>query len=74
MDSFISEINEIWQGSVYRFVIEDSESGEYIDSCGGFIGYATDEIAEEMLGHVCLQDVSDKEALDMFLEAFDNIN
>ena len=73
MDSIIREINTIWNGFVYGFIVKDNESGEHIDSCGGFIGYDTDEIAEEMLGHVCLQDVSDEEALDMFLEAFDNI-
>lgn len=74
MDSIIREINTIWNGGVYGFIVKDNESGEHIDSCGGFIGYDTDEIAEEMLGHVCLQNVSDKEALDMFLEAFDNID
>ena len=72
MDSFICEIETIWHGGVYGFIVED-ESGEHIESCSGFIGDDTDKIAEEMLEYICLQNVSDTETLDMLLEAFDNI-
>ena len=73
MDSFISEINEIWQGSVYRFVIEDSESGEYIDSCGGFIGDDNEIVIEEMLENVNIDGICKTELKKLFVDAFDNI-
>ena len=72
MDSFISEINEIWQGDVYGFVIEDSESGECIDSCGGFIGSEKDVI-DEMLGHICIENMDIPEMTKLLEDAFDNI-
>lgn len=72
MDSFISEINEIWQGNIYRFVIEDSESGEYIDSCGGFIGSKKDVI-DEMLGSICIENMDIPEMTKLLENAFDNI-
>lgn len=72
MDSFISEINEIWQGSVYKFVIEDSESGEYIDSCGGFFGSKKDVI-DEMLYYICIENMDIPEMTKLLEDAFDNI-
>ena len=72
MDSFISEINEIWQGDVYGFVIEDSESGECIDSCGGFIGSEKDVI-DEMLDSICIENMDIPEMKKLLEDAFDNI-
>ena len=71
MDSFISEINEIWQGDVYGFVIEDSESGECIDSCGGFIGSEKDVI-DEMLDSICIENMDIPEMKKLLEDAFDN--
>lgn len=72
MDSFISEINEIWQGDVYGFVIEDVESGECIDSCGGFIGSEKDVI-DAMLDNICIENMDIPEMKKLLEDAFDNI-
>ncbi len=41
------ETFDTWvRGEVYRFLIEDAETGEVLDSCGGFYG---DDYAEDMV-------------------------
>lgn len=48
------ETFDTWlQGEVYGFSIEDAETGEFLDSCGGFYG---DDYANDMVEHINYED------------------
>lgn len=45
----LNTFNEWLRGNVYRFLIEDEETGDVLDSCGGFY---SDEYAEDMVDNI----------------------
>jgi hypothetical protein len=49
-ESYVKTLDQVLQGDVYTFVIED-ELGEYVDGCGGFYGHGESTL-EEMLCYI----------------------
>lgn len=51
LEGNLETFNTWLQGEVYRFLIEDAETGEFLDSCGGFYGSDYAESMVECINH-----------------------